>query len=375
MENSESEKGLFILLRKALWGGPVGGETLDRLDAAAWEALYRLAAEQGVLRLLWEAVERLPAPQQPPRPLRLRWAFETRRIERRWHRQLRAVERLAAFYARRGIPMMLLKGYGLSRYYPVPEHRPCGDVDIWLFGRRAEGDAALARELGIEVDMRPEHHTTFRLDDIPVENHYDFLNTRSCAANARYERILKRYAADPGEAIRVGETRVYLPPASFGALFLLRHAAVHFAGAGIGLRHFVDWALFVAHNYRCIDWPVVVGAVRESGMAPFVEGFCSLCIDRLGLDAVCLPPLRRNPAVEARMLAAVLHPALPGEVPAARIPGIWFRLRRWWAGRWQRSLVYDEPLLRSFLRMVRNHVVRHWPFACPVRPVRPQSGN
>lgn len=371
MKNSESEEALFALLREALWGEAFDGGLLERLDAASWESLYRLAAEQGVLGLLWEALGRQPDFRQPPRPLRLRWAFETRRIERRWHRQLRTIGRLAAFYARHGIPMMLLKGYGLSRYYPVPEHRPCGDIDIWLFGRRAEGDAALSREWGIEIDLLPEHHSVFRLDDIPVENHYEFLNT-SHAADARYERQLRFQAAAPCEQVSMGETRVYLPPATFQALFLLRHAAVHFAGKGIGLRHFADWMLFVAHNHRRIDWPVVEAAVRESGMSLFVEGFCALCVDRLGLDAACLPPLRRNPSVEARMLDRVLHPALPGEVPAARIPGIWFRFRRWWAGRWQRSLVYDESLLRSFLRMVRRHVERHWPF---LRPAHPLAGG
>ena len=334
---------------------------VKRLLPAALYQVRGLKIFANILSLLWEVLERLPAEQQPPKALRLRWAFETVRVERRWRRQYRAVARLAAFYARHGIPMMLLKGCGLSRCYPVPEHRPCGDVDIWLFGHQPGGDAALARELGIEVDTQKEHHTTFRLDDIPVENHYDFLNTRTCASNRRLERLLKRLAAHPGEFVEVGDTRVYLPPATFNALFLLRHAAGHFAGGAISLRHFADWMRFVAACHDRIDWPVVQSAVRKSGMHSFVDGFQGVCIGFLGLDADLLPPVRRDPRLERRILEAVLHPPFSGPVPGRRLPGIWFRLRRWWACRWMRRMVYDEPLALGFLRMLWIHVKRRLP--------------
>lgn len=362
MERPDPEILLLELLRGALWGSVVDSRRLAACDASTWETLYGLASQQGVSALLWEEVGRQPAEAQPPKALRLRWAFETARVEGRWKRQRRAVARLAAFYARHGMPMLLLKGYGLSLCYPVPEHRPCGDVDIWLFGHCAGGDAAITRELGVEVDTEKEHHTAFWFDGIPVENHYDFLNIRFYTSNRRLEWLLKCLAAAPEESVEVGNTRVFLPSATFNALFLLRHAAGHFAGCGIGLRHFVDWMLFVAANRTRIDWSIVLPAVRESGMQPFVDCFLRVCIDFLGLDAVCVPPVHRNPTLEHRMLEAVLHPPFSGRIPERRLPGIWFRLRRWWACRWMRRMVYDEPLTRSFLRMSWIHVKRHLPY-------------
>lgn len=41
-----------------------------------------------------------------------------------------AIRKLAGLYRSEGIDMLLLKGYGLSLNYPVPEHRPSGDIDI-----------------------------------------------------------------------------------------------------------------------------------------------------------------------------------------------------------------------------------------------------
>lgn len=47
---------------------------------------------------------------------------------------LQAVASLAGFYNAHGYKMMVLKGYACSLNWPRPEHRPCGDIDIWLFG-------------------------------------------------------------------------------------------------------------------------------------------------------------------------------------------------------------------------------------------------
>lgn len=95
-----------------------------------------------MLAQAWDGIQFLPEAVRPSKALRLQWAVNVDRIENTYRRQERAIARLAAFYREHAIPMMLLKGYGLSLFYPVPEHRPCGDIDIWLFGRQPRGRPA-----------------------------------------------------------------------------------------------------------------------------------------------------------------------------------------------------------------------------------------
>lgn len=70
--------------------------------------------------------------------------------------------------------MMLLKGYGLSICWPVPEHRPVGDIDIYLgladsgcaFGHKniwKEADKVVSEKLGIKVDNTHHHHSIYFL--------------------------------------------------------------------------------------------------------------------------------------------------------------------------------------------------------------------
>lgn len=346
------------LLRAALLGRMDDPESFAGCDAALWRGVYDLASGQGVLALVWDAVRMLPESLRPPRELCLQWAVNVERIEKRCRRQEAAVARLAAFYRDHGMPMMVLKGYGLSRLYPVPEHRPCGDIDIWLFGRQPEADRLVAGELGIPVDTHKEHHTTFRFGDIPVENHYDFVNTQTHASNAGIERLLKGYAEKPGVAISVNGVPVYLPSVAFNALFLVRHAGVHFAAARIGLRHIADWYVFVARCHAEIDWPALYAAARQARMTEFLNCLNALCIDFLGLDAGLFPRFAHDAELEYRVLNEILTPEF-SQNPPSGLPGIvWFKTRRWWANRWKHRMVFDESLTGAFLRSAWAHLKR-----------------
>lgn len=59
---------------------------------------------------------------------------------------------LARLYANNGIRMMVVKGYGLSLDWPVPNHRPVGDLDIYNFGKWKEADVLVAKECCIKED-------------------------------------------------------------------------------------------------------------------------------------------------------------------------------------------------------------------------------
>ena len=327
-------------------------------DAAQWREIYDLSSVQGVLAQAWDGMQLLPEAMRPPRALRLQWAVNVERIEKVYRRQERAIARLAAFYREHAIPMMLLKGYGLSLFYPVPEHRPCGDIDIWLFGRQPEADKLVAREWGVPVDVHKEHHTTFDVDGIMVENHYDFVNKETHASNARLERLFKQYAAQPGESVAVAGVAVYLPSEQLNALFLLRHAAVHFAAINIGLRHVLDWCVFVAHCHDRIDWPALYAVARETRMVGFLNCLNALCVDCLGLEAPSLPDFERDAELEKRVLDEILSPAFSGEQPEGLLRVVRFKIRRWWANRWKHRLVFDEGLAGAFVHSAWAHLKR-----------------
>lgn len=359
-------QALFALLRAAFGNErPGDAQSVTRLDDAGWRRLCELAAYQGVLAVAWDGLRKTESLPAVPREVRIGWAVNVERIEANYARQKALIARLAGFLNDNGIRTMILKGYALSLCYPVPEHRPCGDIDIWLYGQRARADALLRANWGVEIDEDKHHHTTFVADGVMVENHYDFINIHAHASSRLCEQYLQEAARQPGGEIVVESTaadgptlsgRIMIPPANLHALFLVRHAGAHFAAERIGLRHLADWMLFVTRYHDRIDWPWLECIARELGTHRFLNCLNALSIDCLGMDAALVPPFERDAELEKRVLDEILSPAFPEKVPTGNVlkVSVW-KFRRWWANRWKHRIVYRENLFSAFFRLAWSH--------------------
>lgn len=359
MSPTQPSSRLFALLRAALWGTQIEAPLFAEMTDEDWRKTYQLSANQGVLALAWDGLQLLPQPLQPARTIRIQWAYNVEQIELRYAKQKAAIGKLATFYASHNIPMMLLKGYGLSLSYPIPTHRPCGDIDIWLFGQQQEADRLLHAERGIEIDEDVHHHTVFVFDGVMVENHYDFFNIHAHQSNKIVESHLKQLAREASPQINVGEQKVALPTADFNALFLLRHASAHFAAVEIGLRHLVDWVMFIEHDGSKVNWATLYRIAKEMNIDHFLNCINAIAIDQLGLDPKMIPAFPRNKKLEIRVMNEILHPEFSEKQPSKGLLKIvWFKTRRWWANRWKHRIVYREGLLRSFIQSCYAHLLK-----------------
>ena len=291
---------------------------------------------------------------------RMQWLGQVLACERLYARHEKAMADLARLYEGKGIRMMVLKGYGLSLDWPVPDHRPVGDLDIYTFGKWREADALVVEECGVKVDDGHEHHTVFRFNGVPVENHYDFINTKAHKDAPGIEARLKRLAEKGCREIGVQGARIYLPSADFNAIFLMRHMGQHFAGEHLNLRQVLDWGFFVRAHSEAVDWASTIGFLKEIGLFTFFNQINALCVDYLGFPETCFPLIERETALEGRILADILHPEFAGEKPSkGLLPILAFKLRRWWHNRWKHPLVYDEWLLPMFLTLLWSHLRRY----------------
>lgn len=91
-----------------------------------WAKVKEETARQGVQGLCFDALELLPAEQRPEKVILLEWLGQVVGMERLYESHRKAIDALSCFYQQNGIMMLLLKGYGLSQYWPMPNHRPVG---------------------------------------------------------------------------------------------------------------------------------------------------------------------------------------------------------------------------------------------------------
>lgn len=362
MTLAPSVEVLFQLLRAALH--PERREEVAWTAVPDWEAVYRLATAQGVAAIAWDGILRLRAEGQLPpmydlpRTLKLQWAMQVDKIEQRYERQQAAIHSLVSFYQEHQVPMMILKGYGLSRFYPVPNHRPCGDIDLWLFGEQERADKALQERYGITIDTEKHYHTVFTYQGVMVENHFSLLNPNSHLSNRPIERRLRDLLPNQSAAIALDTENLYIPNADFNALFVLRHSAAHFAAAEIGLRHLVDWAMFLKRYGEQVDWPALKSFAQAMNMHRFLYAQTAICVDCLGLDGGAYNSFERDEALERRVLNDILSPEFSEEAKkVGLVRSLIYKTRRWWANRWKHRIVYNEGLLVTFLVQLRSHLM------------------
>ena len=346
-------------------GGHPGMEVKPSPEGADWEKVCEWAGLQGVLAVAWDGYARLyeagMVTVDMDRQVKKQWIARIfASYERKYGQYRSVIGHLAGFYRKHGLRMMVLKGYGLSLNYPVPNHRPCGDIDIWNFGDYKRGDRLLQEELGIRVDDSHHHHTVFRFEGQLVENHYDFVNVHYGHRNAELEMVFKSLAEKDTEPVEIDGEVIYLPSPRFNALFLLRHMMLHFASTEMSVRQLLDWGFFVQKYSAAVDWEWLQEILRRFHMDGFFRCVKAICVEDLGFDAAAFPSISADPHLKARVLADTFSPEFSEKAPEGKgfFRRVAFKYRRWKANAWKQDLCYGDNRLWSFLVSVWSHLLK-----------------
>lgn len=331
----------------------------EKFKSVDWSAIEDLAMRQGLSAIALDGIEQLPVEIRPSQELLLEWIGEVlQAYEYTYDSYCSTIAEMAVFFNSHGLKMMILKGYACGLDWPKPNHRPCGDIDIWQFGEYKKADALLESEKGIKIDNSHHHHTVYYWGDYMVENHYDFINVHHHKSNAKFEKIFKDLGADDIHYTEVNGEKVYLPSPNLHALFLLRHATIEFAATGISLRQLLDWAFFVRNHSKEVDWNFVLSVLDEFGMMPAFNIFNAICVEDLGFSSSLFPTIQFNPSLKDRVLKEILDPAIPNEKPRNIFKRIPWKIHRWNVSGWKHELCYNESMNSAFWSGVWNHLLK-----------------
>lgn len=332
------------------------GNTKKPLDIPSevdWNKLIKLANKHGVLCFTFDALYFLPECNRPDKKIISNWYGNVFHMESLYDKHKKTISSLAKFYSKYDIKMMLMKGYGLSLYWPKPNHRPTGDMDTFNFGMHDEADRLIQEKYGVKIDNSHHKHSVFNFRGVTVENHYSFLNTHGHRSTAEIENILH-------SVINETEDReidnLYYPSTKFNSLYLLRHSAEHFASVDLSLRIILDWGFFVKGNK--VDWDWLLTTLDKVGMKEYLAVINAICVKYLGFEASLFPVLPVKDALVDRSFADVMHPEVEKEQHENTILEIIFRFKRWWKNRWKHDMVFRENIWQSLVTQLVSHILK-----------------
>ena len=380
MVSVELQDTFLSLVRLGIGNGTVNGSRFTVHGSVDWEALKVLADRQGLSAVVLDALntDGTNLTDTIPVQMKLEWIGEVlQNYEARYRAYEKAIGSLAGWYNEHGFKMMVLKGYACALDWPRPEHRPCGDIDIWLFGAQKEADEVLshtdftdntdkiagqARNEGFRVqnqsrigelenrvviDNSHHHHTVFEWEGFTVENHYDFLNVHVRPSNKRMEAKLKELADfDDNLNLNVSDN-IYLPSVAFDAIYLLRHCAAHFASTEMTVRQVLDWGFFMEKHHQEIDWDEYIPYLKEEGMYRFYNLMGLFCMKHLGFDAAIFHGLYEDDLLE-RFSNEIMEPEFKDRENGKLLHSLSVKPRRWWHNRWKNRLCYPDSPWQEF---------------------------
>lgn len=199
--------------------------------------------------------------------------------------------RIADLFDANNISYILLKGISLAAFYPVPEYRKLGDVDIYINDKEMFNRAsALLLANGYTKDDEISDHHQGYLYKVPktgrtmiLELHYRIVGLYQYApANKIVDAVFAANTFSP--VMQTVNDRNYpvLPPTEY-TFYMIHHMLKHYLYSGFGIRLLCDFSFYLEHNYTDIDFVKIHTWCEESKILHLYEIILETCRIYLGL--------------------------------------------------------------------------------------------
>ena len=244
--------------------------TVDLLQAALWNRTIPVTDKNAYDMLMRHSIEALPASilsqVQMPDDLRKEWT-ETiiKQIAYNTH----------CVYMQNQLPLtvpyVILKGTAAAQYYPYPEYRTLGDIDI--ITQREDFSQAYKEllENGFRISKESEREVGFVKNGVEVELHRYFASLNDPRQAQYMDDLLLEHI-----------TPSHILPDEINGFVLLEHINQHLE-KGLGLRQIVDWMMFVDKCLTDEKWQAFKVHAEKIGLEKLAISVTRMCEIYLGL--------------------------------------------------------------------------------------------
>lgn len=230
-----------------LMGAYLQEEEPEVIPDASWENLQRLAQIHNLTGVLNYVAMTYPiCPDRQKQAMHRRLCMST--IAGFSGRGALA-EEFSQMLSDHEIDHIMMKGFVLKEFYPVPELRTYGDIDLVIRKEDRAKCHELMKELGFQVVTDWEPVYSYRRESEFYEIHTELLETDiSAKVNCR------EYFRDLWDHVHCVEGNRFEFEPEYHFLYLLTHLAKHVVSSGAGIRMYMDVAVFVKHYGASLNW-------------------------------------------------------------------------------------------------------------------------
>ena len=214
------------------------------------------------------------------------------------------LKEIAGAFGRAGISFLCMKGALLREYYPVPELREMGDLDLVIHPEdRQKSDRIMTEELGYRRFVDNHAVWTYYLNTFEVEIHdhmfYEHLANRF-DYRSYFDHVWEHVQRAPVFGIQA--LNLLVPEEEFHFLYLMAHTAKHVINNGSGFRAYLDMIL-LSRRIASEMWDRIVQELEMMELLDFTMTCSALCeqwfgvglpVSHAALDSVFLEEVTRK---------------------------------------------------------------------------------
>lgn len=169
---------------------------------------------------------------------------------------------------------VFFKGAVIKEYYPVPELRSMGDIDVLIDENNRDRVKALLMDNDFELINSNGPVYDYKKDGALIEVHTKIVSGKVGSVNA------EEYFSNAMQYAKFDEYCGVLED-EYHFCYLLTHIAHHFWFYGAGVKMILDLAVF--QRSKSLDYSKVFGYLNELGLEDFSKVLLTLCYKWFGV--------------------------------------------------------------------------------------------
>lgn len=269
---TETYDVLFAILRYALWGR----QNEEPGEQADYSLVYKELTAHGIECMVAEVWNEFSLLNQQELICAVAQNIGN------WHKLMLLQNDLVEILQEAQIPFVILKGAAVNCYYPIPEYRRMGDIDVIVNPNEFRHADHVLQERGYKVIGESERHKEFVKQGKLVELHKRFVVIEDEEKKKKLDnRIFEKI--EFAEMKSIGDYTFPVLPKLENGLTLLYHICQHLE-IGLGLRQILDWMYYVDSELNDEFWDSCFQLeAKELGMEKLAVVVTRMCQKYLGL--------------------------------------------------------------------------------------------
>ena len=284
---SQPETQYFALLRAALWDAPL---CID--GPIDWKAVMQIAEFHGNSVLLSDLAAQMDDDEPSPQMFSRMQAAMRGNLMHQMDLKKILVSALKVL-RQHNIEPVVLKGFGLAMFYPNPNLRQFGDIDLFVGLENFHEACKLLRTIpggynwGEEVDLGKHYNIEF--GHHPMEIHRVSADVEDAKEAEIYAAMERDGLSENVQRVDYEGLELTIPSKEFMAFFTFFHAWHHFLTTGVGWRQISDVAMTLHAYHGQLDCGKLRQWLVDMRLLKPWQAFGYLMVEQLGLPEAEMP--------------------------------------------------------------------------------------